>query len=108
MSITIERINDHVVKRIPIKFETKPVIGADVCSECYCNMFLVASTNSGKTTVTNHLMKECVGKNTVIIAFVSTLYNDPNWLEIMKYFKKKGIAFEGHTSIIEDGVNHLE
>lgn len=107
-SIILKRVNNHTVDPIQVKIDTRPVRGGDLCSDVYANIFLVAPTNSGKTTAMFKLMKECIGKKTTIVAFVSTLFNDENWLAIREYFEKKGIEFIAHTSIVENGVNHLE
>src|ERR1700679_1718375 len=103
MSIKLQTINDLVVKPIPIIKDPRPIKGANVCADCYSNIFLVAPTSRGKTTLTFKLLKECAGKNTKIIAFVSSIWNDENWVEIRRYFEHKGIWFEPHLSFKEDG-----
>jgi hypothetical protein len=40
--------------------------------------------------------------------FSSTLYKDSNWIYLKEYFKNKGIELEGHTSLFEDGVDHID
>src|SRR5690349_16484065 len=94
-SIVIKRINEEKVEPVPVPIDTRKVKGADLCSECYCNICMIAPTNSGKTTVLYKMLKEMAGKETKIICFVSTMFNDPLWLEIKKHFDKKGIAFIG-------------
>jgi len=106
-SITLKNINDLVVEKINIPIETRPVRGAEIVSDAYTNIFIIGSTNAGKTSLIFKLLKEFCGKSTKIIAFVSTLLNDTSWISIRKYFDKKGIEFEGYTSITEDGRNHL-
>lgn len=106
--IKMKRINNEKVEKIPVKADTRKVKGGNISSECYCNIYCLAGTNSGKTTCLYHILKACTDKHTKVRAYVSTAYNDKNWLEIRKYFKRKGIDFEIYTSIIDDGVNHLQ
>ena len=103
------KINDIKVDKVPLlsKEDTRPIRGADLFPEIYANVFLCAKTKSGKTSTIYKIIKECSGKDTKIIAFVSTLYKDANWETIRKYCKLKGIDFEGHTSINEDGVDMI-
>lgn len=108
ITITLRRINNVIVKPIPIKIDTRKIKGDSVCTDCYCNILLVAATNSGKTTALNRLLKECVGKDTCIVAFVSTLYNDEKWNYIRRSFEKKGVEFLGYNSIFEEGENQLK
>src|SRR5581483_2928508 len=107
--IRIKKINDHVVTAIPkLGGEDKrTVLGAEIIPLAYCNIFLSARKMSGKTSALFKILKECTGKKTKVIAFVATLYNDDNWIFIQKWMKDKGIDFEGHTSLKEDGVDLL-
>lgn len=109
MSVRIKKINNKEVKPIPKLNgeDNRPILGAELIPQAFCNIFISAAKFSGKTTALFKILQECTGKNTKIIAFVSTLYNDDSWIYIQKYFKAKGIEFEGHTSIKEDGVDLL-
>lgn len=100
--VGIKKINNVEVK--PIKTENadnRPVKGKDVCATCTSNIFLVASTHGGKTTTMFEIIKQCAGKKTKIVAFVSTIFNDENWHEIKEYCRKKKIDFTGHISLFE-------
>jgi hypothetical protein len=109
MSISLKQINSEKVSAIKITdIDERPVKGASLVPECYSNIFCVARKNSGKTSCCFKILQKTVGKNTIIIAFVSTLYNDKCWLEIQKWAKKKNIPFIGYTSLIDDnGVDQL-
>lgn len=52
-------------------------------------------------------MKECASKKTVLVIFCSTCYKDKNWIQIRKYFEKKGMDIRVYTSIYEDGEDQL-
>jgi len=103
------RINDITVKKVKSLYEedNRPIRGYDLFPEIYSNVFLCAKKKSGKTSVISKIIKDCVGKKTKIIAFVSTLYKDDTWKSIREYCKQKKIEFEGHTSLMEDGINQL-
>ncbi len=107
-TIVLKKANNHIVKAIPIEKDKRPVKGGDLVDELYCNIFEVASTNSGKTTVTFYLLQHLIGTHTTVICFVSTFYNDPNWLAIKDWCEKKNINLIVHSSIKEDGVNYVD
>ena len=90
--------------------ESLPVRGAHLLQEPYANIFLCARKKSGKTTVLYNILKHCVGENTKVICFASTVYKDAQWLRINDYLKKRHITFERHISMYDDrtGVNRLE
>lgn len=106
----LRRINDEEVKAIPLLVEkdTRPVKGSKLFPEIYANICLCARKKSGKTSVLAKIIKECVGKNTTIIVFCSTLHKDANWLSIQKYCEVHKINFIGYTSLVEGNVNHLQ
>ncbi len=106
--ISLKQINNQYVSAIPIPDEDKrPIRGFDLCEEVYANIFLCARKKSGKTSALFKIMKECVGKKTIIIIFCSTVYKDKNWIEIRKYFEKKGMELRIYTSIYENGEDQL-
>jgi len=104
------RINDVTVDKVPLLNEEdkRPVKGGALFSELYANVFLCAKKKSGKTSTIYKIIKESVGRSTHIIAFVSTLYKDANWKSIRKWCEMKGVEFEGHTSLNEEGVDMLD
>ena len=109
--LTTKKIHNKTVKKIPIGAEgedKRPVRGCDYIETCFANTMMCAKKNSGKTTVIYNILKACAGPKTTIIAFVATLHKDPSWKTIQEHFEKKGIAFVGHTSLKEDGVDLLK
>ena len=107
--ISLNQINNQHVKAIPIpsSLDKRPIKGYDICEEIYANIFLCAKKKSGKTSALFKIMKECAIKKTIIIVFCSTVYKDENWIEIRKYFEKKGNDLRVYTSIYEDGQDQL-
>ena len=108
--ISLKQINNQRVKPIPIPsdLDKRPIKGYDICPEIYSNIFLTAKKKSGKTSALFKIMKECCEKKTVIVVFCSTIYKDENWIEIRKYFERKGNDIRCCTSLYEDGEDQLQ
>jgi len=102
-------INDIVVKPVKVeKIISKPIKHAKLFSEAYPNIFLCAKKKSGKTSVLATILKNAVGRDTTVIAFVSTVDKDSVWLAIKKWLKNKGNPCHFYNSIkSEEGENHL-
>jgi hypothetical protein len=106
--IKVSKLNDVVVRPIPVEEEDdRPVKGGEIMP-LNSNMALIAPTACGKSTVIWNTLKRICTKKTIIIAFVSTICNDANWLAIKRWAKKQGIHFIEHTSIKEDGKDLLK
>lgn len=110
MSIATKKVNNVKVRKVPDGKEedTRPIKGYDLCPYLYANIFLCAKKNSGKTTVVWNLIDRCAGRDTIIIAFVSTLNNDASWMAIQSKCEEKGLPFIGYTSLMDDGVDQLD
>jgi hypothetical protein len=97
---------------VPLKFhgdnDDRPVKGEKLFPEAYGNIFLCAKKKSGKTVVISKIIKECCGKNTKVVAFVSTIHKDPSWIAIKRWCDKHSIPFEGYQDIFEDGEDVLQ
>lgn len=109
--VYLTKINNDIVK--PIEIETKdakkPVLGASLFSEIYANIFICAKKKSGKTTLINHIIKNCCNANTKIIIFSSTLYKDDSFKKILEFCNKHNIDVESYTSLKhDDGYDILE
>ena len=106
--ISLKQINKQYVEAISIPDEDlRPILGADIVEEVYSNIFLCARKKSGKTSAVFKILKECSDRKTVIVIFCSTAYKDKNWIQIRKYFKKKGMDVRVFTSIYENGEDQL-
>lgn len=106
-----KKINNVEVKAIPLdesKIDKRPIKGVQVCPEMFANILLLAKKKSGKTSIINTLLKHCLGRDTSVLAFVSTLEKDAQWAVIKEYCEKKGKPFLGYTSLFEDGDNMLD
>jgi hypothetical protein len=79
-----KKVNNVRVQKVPDEKaeDTRPIKGHELCSHLYGNIYLCAKKNSGKTTVVWNLINRCAGRDTTVIAFVSTLNNDKSWATI--------------------------
>jgi hypothetical protein len=108
--ITLKKINNEEV--VPLKTaggaDNRPIKGEKLFSEVFANVYLCARKKSGKTVVISKIIQECAGRGTTVLAFVSTINKDKNWLAIRKWCEKHKIAFEGFPSIKEHKIDFLE
>ncbi len=106
----LKQISDVIIKPIPMigGGDNRPVRGAKLFPELYANIFLCAKKNSGKSSVIYNIINECSGRDTKILAFVSTVFKDNAWLQVAALCKKRGLYFEPHISLKDEGVDHLE
>ena len=106
----LKRINNERVSAVPVigGADTRPVKGSNLFSEPYANVFLLAKKKSGKSSVIYKIIDDCSERNTKVLAFCSTIYKDNVWIQIAELCKKKGLYFEPHTSLKEDGIDILE
>lgn len=111
MHVSLKQINDEVVK--PTKFQVgngdeRPIKGENLFSELYANIFTLGKKKSGKTTVINKIVKDCSTKETTVIVIASTVDKDIEYKAMKAYCDRKGIEFQGYTSMKEDDVNVLD
>jgi hypothetical protein len=107
--ILIKKINNIKVKKVPTTSpeDQRPIKGSKLFPRLSCNIFLCAKKFSGKTSCIYETIKHCVGRNTKIIVFCGSLYNDKSWKTIQNYCKSKKIDFEGHVSIFDDDGDNI-
>lgn len=109
--MTLKKINEMEVMKVPLQSrDTRDILGSELFSEIYSNIYLCARKKSGKSTVIYNIIKKCCDKNTMVHVFCSTHQKDANYKAIKEYLDKKGIENEFFTSIkTDDGKgNHLK
>jgi len=109
--LQVKKINNIVVKPPQILDKTKdprPVKGRELLPECYGNTFICSKKKSGKSVTIFNILRHCVGRDTTVIVFCSTLYKDPVYKGIMDMCKKNNINFMGYTSMKDDEGDHLK
>src|SRR3954471_24921949 len=98
--IRIQKINKHIPIAVPI-VEPDKIKGYDLIPKLFCAIFICAKKESGKTNTIFKILKECTGKKTHLHIVSSTVFNDSNWIEIVKFFENKGIKITANTSLSE-------
>lgn len=106
-----QKINNESV--IPVKvthYDEKKILGYDIWPTCrlYGAMYIAARKQSGKTSVINHILSNCVSKDTHVFVFCPTNMCDPTWIQIHKNLDKKGIPNSFFDSIVDNGVDQLQ
>lgn len=108
--IKIKKINNEKIK--PIKniqtLEPKKIKGHCMFPSLYSNIFILAKKNSGKTTTIYNILKKGVNKKTIVYFFVSTIYKDQSYKEILDMLDKKNVKHFEYTNISEGKENNLE
>lgn len=104
----IKKINDVVIK--PIKFQ-KPnlkIKGYDMFPEVYSNIGIISKKKSGKTTIIYRILQKCLGRDTKVYIFASTVHRDNSYKKIIEFLDNKKIDYELFTSIVENKINNVE
>lgn len=104
------KINNLTVKAAPKKGgdDPRPIRGAGLFKDPFCNVYLSAKKKSGKTSNLFFILSRIISKRTKLVVFCSTVHKDPTWRFMIDYFESKGIDIETHTSLKEDGVDLLK
>lgn len=108
--IRVKKLNDIKVtppNALVANQDKRPVKGASLFTEPYGNIFLCARKKSGKSITIFNILRQCVGRDTTVIFFCSTLYKDAVYANMMKMLDDNGINYMGYTSLKEDGIDHL-
>lgn len=107
--ITIRKVNNAVVRPIPLEqVPPENIKGYELFDKVFANIFLLAKKRSGKTSTIFRILKSCVGKQSTLFIFASTIHIDDNWKHILKWLDSKSLDYLTFTSIKEGKVNHLD
>lgn len=105
MSIDLERINNIDILPINLnKRNKRDVLASEYFSEPFCNIFILAKKNSGKTTLIfnllQHLLKKGLGQK--VFFFVGTIDKDIIYEKIRDLLSYNRIEYKAFDSIIND------
>ena len=104
----IEKVTDHkVVPIVTTKVNPDDVLGGEIAPVPYCNVLMVAETQSGKTSTVGHLLEYCAG-HSLIVAFVPSIESDEAWQKIRKKLEDNGNTFIGFGKIEHEGEDRLK
>lgn len=109
MSFKVKKINNVRVKP-PKTLQTNklPVKGSELFEEAYANIFICSRKKSGKSVVIYNILKKCVGKDTKVFFFCSTLHKDAVYKGMMDWLEKKGIEYAPYTSLKDGDTDNLQ
>lgn len=109
--VETKKINNIKIKPIQFIRLDLPIKGQDMFPDIhglYGNIFLVAKKRSGKSTVIYNIIKKCVGRDTKVYIFCSTVNKDQTYKKIMDFLDHRNIYYEAFASINENGENNLQ
>lgn len=108
--IKFKTINNEIVRpmKTPDDLDTRPPRGQSLIHAAYANTYLCSKKRSGKSSVIAKMAMRFAGPKTSVHVFCSTVFIDPTYIALEKYFVEKGIAFYPSTSIKEDGHDLLD
>lgn len=108
--LRVEQINKVKVKPVLItKLDETKVAGYKMFSQPYCNVFVVASKNSGKTVLLYNCLKKTVNKYTNVFLFSPTIHKDETYKAIIDMLESKKCNIHTYTDINgNDGENILK
>lgn len=97
---------DNIRKIKPVRIREErnklPIKGKELVSELLPRVGMIAGTNSGKTTVLNHIIRNCIDERTSLFVICSTVHIDKVWQEIFRYCDRKKIPYEKLESMVDD------
>jgi hypothetical protein len=102
------KINNVRIK--PIITHSHPIekiAGYKLFPEPYCNVAIIAKKKSGKTSVAYNCLEKCVGKNTHVWIFSSTIHRDSTYKEMLNMLEKKKCAVDTFTHFQDENGNYL-
>lgn len=103
------KINDCKLTCPKVKKKDKNWKGKDILDVKYWIMSILAKRRSGKTTLIYNLIKQFGHKHMIILFFVPTFYKDSVYESIRNYLDRKGIVYQGNTSIEnEEGIDLID
>jgi hypothetical protein len=83
-------------------------LGWQLFPDRYCNILILASKKSGKTTALNHIVKNSMNPKDSIKIFASTVFKDPIYDNLIAWCASHNIPADCHEDFRECRINHLK
>lgn len=101
-----KKINNFEIKPVEVESTQK---GNDLFEQPHPNIYLVARTRTGKTTVLYNILDHILKNNdeTVVVFFCSKLFTDPIYKKILEKLEEKHIHYVDELSILNNNLNSL-
>ncbi len=97
-----------IVKPIEgIGTSSKKPMGYELFPDLKANIYISAGTNSGKTTLINHILTYCIDKHTIVHLYVAPAEIDPTYRHIIRNFNNRGIKYSIYMHIIDVDGNEV-
>lgn len=102
-------INKQIVKpmQTPDDLDKRPPRGQEMISAAYANIYACAKKKTGKTSVVAKMAMDFVGPETKVHVFCSTVFIDPTYIALGKWFDKHNIDYFPSVSIKDDDGHDL-
>lgn len=89
--------------------DQRPVLHGEYFPTHECNIGIISKKASGKTMCIANFLPKLVGRDTVVMLFVSTIHKDPVWKAIVKNLEDRGVPLMVETDIFdENGINLIK
>lgn len=75
--------------------------GSELFKTPYCNIALLATIKSGKTTVIYNILDRCAGPHTRVIVFCPNWNIDKTYEKIRDMLDRKGISYTSHLDLMD-------
>ena len=104
-----KKINDIIITPVVTStLKSDQILGYEYFSTLYTNIYICAKRKSGKSTLIYNILKNCTGKKTNVILFVSTIHRDDTYQKMFEMLEKKKINVMAHSHFIEGKENLLQ
>lgn len=103
-----KKILENIDKVIPIKLkkdESKHP-GHELFGNKYPNIYILAKTESGKTTTISYILDKITDSNTIVVFFVDTIKTDATYRNILQKLKKRKIPYIIEESLFDEAGDH--
>ena len=102
--VKFKQINNEVVR--PFKgvedMDKRPPRGEALIPSAFSNIYCCSKKKSGKTSTIAKMLQAFAGPETKVFVFCSTVFIDPTYIALEKYFHRKKIDYYPSTSIKDD------
>ena len=104
------KLNNKVIEvvKLPDTVPVHKILGNDLFSVLYNNIFICARKHSGKTNLIFNIIKQTVNTDTTVIVFSGTHNQDSTWGYIKGFLEAKKVDNMFFDSILDGKVNSLD
>lgn len=82
--------------------------GSDLFKTPFCNIALLATIKSGKTTIIYNILERCAGPNTQVVVFCPNWNIDKTYEKIRDMLDRKGVSYTGYLDLMDGKENIID